>query len=56
MGRPERGGFCDERGRPYGYRNLYICDGSVLPGSTGISPQGTVMAFAHKIARRYLSG
>ncbi|WP_058041701.1 FAD-dependent oxidoreductase [Streptomyces roseifaciens] len=54
MGLPERGGVCDEHGRPHGFRRLRVCDASVLPGVTGISPQGTVMAFAHEIAERFL--
>ncbi|MFI0776332.1 FAD-dependent oxidoreductase [Streptomyces sp. NPDC021212] len=52
MGLPKRGGVCDAYGRPRGFRNLYVCDASVLPGVTGISPQGTIMAFAHEIAAR----
>ncbi|KPI12104.1 glucose-methanol-choline oxidoreductase [Actinobacteria bacterium OK074] len=52
MGLPERGGICDEYGRPHGFRNLLVCDASVLPGVTGISPQGTIMAFAHEMASR----
>ncbi|MFI9328347.1 GMC family oxidoreductase N-terminal domain-containing protein [Kitasatospora sp. NPDC052868] len=55
MGRPDRGGVCDEHGRPHGFRNLHVSDASVLPGVTGISPQGTIMAFAHEIAARFLN-
>ncbi|MEU2794070.1 GMC family oxidoreductase N-terminal domain-containing protein [Streptomyces sp. NPDC007100] len=54
MGRPASGGVCDQDGRPYGFANLRLCDASVLPGPTGVSPQGTVMAFAHEIAARHL--
>ncbi|MED7950204.1 GMC family oxidoreductase [Streptomyces sp. BE20] len=53
MGRADRGGVCDDLGRPHGYRNLYVSDAAVLPGVTGISPQGTIMAFAHEIAARF---
>jgi len=53
MAVPQRGGVCDELGRPYGYRNLRVCDASVLPGATTVSPQGSIMAFAHEIAARY---
>ncbi|MEU7150060.1 GMC family oxidoreductase N-terminal domain-containing protein [Streptomyces sp. NPDC045456] len=55
MGRPALGGVCDQDGRPYGFTNLRLCDASVLPGPSGISPQGTVMAFAHEIVARHLS-
>ncbi|MFJ6618013.1 FAD-dependent oxidoreductase [Kitasatospora sp. NPDC091335] len=54
MGAADRGGLCDAAGRPYGFDNLHLCDASVLPGATGISPQGTVMAFAHEITERLL--
>ncbi|MFE5325120.1 GMC family oxidoreductase N-terminal domain-containing protein [Embleya sp. NPDC056575] len=55
MGLPERGGMCDGYGRPYGLRGLHLCDASVLPGATGVSPQGTIMAFAQEITARYLA-
>jgi hypothetical protein len=54
MTRAERGGVCDERGRPYGFEGLRVCDASVLPGVTGISPQGTIMVFAHEITARFI--
>lgn len=54
MATAERGGVCDERGRPYGFSNLRICDASVLPGTTGVNPQGTIMAYSHEIACRFV--
>ncbi|OXY93683.1 GMC family oxidoreductase [Streptomyces diastatochromogenes] len=54
MALPERGGVCDEAGRPHGFTNLRLCDASVLPGAPGISPQGTIMSFAREIVGRYL--
>ncbi|MEF9907539.1 GMC oxidoreductase [Streptomyces sp. P9-A2] len=54
MALPERGGVCDESGRAHGFTNLYLCDASVLPGAPGISPQGTIMSFAHEIVGRHL--
>ncbi|WP_331771478.1 GMC family oxidoreductase N-terminal domain-containing protein (plasmid) [Embleya sp. NBC_00888] len=54
MGGADRGGMCDPYGRPYGLRNLHICDAAVLPGATGVSPQGTIMAFAHEILARHI--
>ncbi|WP_180990047.1 GMC family oxidoreductase [Streptomyces noursei] len=53
MGTADRGGVCDADGRPHGFRGLRVCDASVLPGVTGISPQGTIMAFAHEIVSRF---
>ncbi|MFD3652177.1 GMC family oxidoreductase N-terminal domain-containing protein [Streptomyces sp. NPDC058620] len=54
MALPERGGVCDEQGRPHGFANVHLCDASVLPGAPGISPQGTIMSFAHEIVGRHL--
>ncbi|MET9437106.1 GMC family oxidoreductase [Streptomyces sp. NPDC006551] len=54
MALPERGGVCDELGRPHGFTNLHLCDAAVLPGAPGISPQGTIMSFAHEIVGRHL--
>lgn len=56
MGRADRGGVCDAYGRPYGFEGLRVCDAGVLPGVTGISPQGTIMAFAHEIVARFNNG
>lgn len=28
------------------FKNIYINDGSILPGNTGESPQASIMAFA----------
>ncbi|GHF59646.1 hypothetical protein GCM10018790_41960 [Kitasatospora xanthocidica] len=54
MALPERGGVVDDRGRPHGFTNLHLCDASVLPGAPGISPQGTIMSYAHEIVARHL--
>ncbi|SOD84784.1 GMC oxidoreductase [Streptomyces sp. Ag109_G2-15] len=53
MALPERGGVCDEAGRPHGFTNLRLCDASVLPGTPGISPQGTIRSFAREIVGRH---
>ncbi|MFE3501836.1 GMC family oxidoreductase N-terminal domain-containing protein [Kitasatospora sp. NPDC059160] len=54
MGPPAPGGVCDAQGRPHGFTNLRLCDASVLPGATGVSPQETIMGFSHLITARYL--
>jgi choline dehydrogenase-like flavoprotein len=43
-------GVVDPQFRVYGYDNLFVCDASVFPGSTGVNPQLTVMALAHYAA------
>lgn len=44
----------DETGKLIGCKNLHVMDASVLPSNIGESPQGTIMAFAHEVAERYL--
>lgn len=37
------------RGQVFGYRGLYVCDGSLLPGSVGANPSATITALAEWI-------
>ena len=34
-------------GKVFGFSNLFIADGSMIPTAPGVNPQGTIMAFAH---------
>ncbi len=43
-------GACDETGRIWGVRGLYVSDASCLPTNTGANPQITIMANALRIA------
>jgi choline dehydrogenase-like flavoprotein len=45
----------DSSGRVHGFTNLYLSDGSILPGSPGVNPQGTIMALSLHLARRFLA-
>nr|WP_232828753.1 GMC oxidoreductase [Kribbella monticola] len=38
----------DDYGRVRGYRNLYVTDGSLLPGSIGVNPFVTITALAER--------
>jgi cholesterol oxidase len=42
---PERG-VVDARQRAFGYDNLLICDGSVIPANLGVNPSLTITALA----------
>ncbi len=42
------GGATDLYGRVHGYENLYINDGSLIPGSTGVNPFLTITALAER--------
>jgi cholesterol oxidase len=44
---PERG-VVDSRHRVFGYRNMYICDGSVLGAHLGVNPSLTITALSER--------
>jgi len=43
----------DSFGRVHGTDNVWVNDASLLPTAPGVNPQGTVMAFAIRNARRF---
>jgi cholesterol oxidase len=45
----------DDYGRVKGYRNLYVTDGSLIPGSTGVNPFVTITAPAERNIERVLA-
>jgi cholesterol oxidase len=51
---PEEG-VVDERGQVFGYPDLYVVDGSVMPGPVGPNPSLTIAAFADLAADAMLS-
>jgi cholesterol oxidase len=48
MGASAEDGVVDHRGRVFGYRNLYVCDGSVLSANLGVNPSLTITAVAER--------
>lgn len=52
MGRDPHKGVVDPYGRVFGYPDLYISDGSVMPGPVGPNPALTIAAFAERCADR----
>ncbi len=44
---PERG-VVDGRHRVFGYKNMYICDGSVVAANLGVNPSLTITALAER--------
>ena len=50
MGRDEREGVVDDRGRVFGHPGLYIADGSVMPGTVGPNPSLTIAALSDLFA------
>ena len=41
-------GVVDSRHRLFGYRNLYVCDGSVIAANLGVNPSLTICALAER--------
>lgn len=41
-------GVVDARHRVFGYRNLYVCDGSVVAANLGVNPSLTITALAER--------
>ena len=44
---PERG-VVDHRHRVFGYKNMYVCDGSVVAANLGVNPSLTITALAER--------
>lgn len=55
MGEDPRRAVVDSYGRSFACEGLYVCDASLLPSSTAVNPQLTIMATAHRIGRRLAS-
>jgi choline dehydrogenase-like flavoprotein len=50
MGRDPRSSVLDPWGETHDVPGLWVVDGSMLPGATGVNPQVTIMAFATRAA------
>ena len=53
-GSPEEG-VVDPEGEVFGYRGLYVVDGSIMPGPVGVNPSLTIAAVAERAAEGILS-
>jgi choline dehydrogenase-like flavoprotein len=45
-------GAVDLSGRVYGLENVFVCDGSALPSSTGVNPALTITTLSHYLAQQ----
>lgn len=43
-------GVVDHKGEAFGYRNLYVADGAIVPEALGLNPSKTIAALAEHIA------
>ncbi len=48
MGENRRDGVVDDKGRVFGYRNLMVLDGSIIPATMGANPALTIAALAER--------
>ncbi len=48
MSENEGDGVVNKFGEVWGYKNLYVLDGSILPASTGVNPSHTIAAVAER--------
>ena len=49
MGRTPEDGVCDALGRVFGYENMYVADGSIVPANLGVNPALTITALSEYI-------
>ncbi len=50
MGGDPARGVVDHTGEVFGYRNLYVADGAIIPEALGVNPSRTIGALAERIA------
>ena len=55
MGADPQASVTDEHGQVHGVKGLFVCDGSVFPGPSGVNPMLSIMGLAHK-SSRYIKG
>ena len=53
MGRSSEEGVVDHRHRVFGYKNMYVCDGSVISANLGVNPALSITALSER-AMSYL--
>jgi cholesterol oxidase len=40
----------NDKGEVFGYKNLYVADGAIIPHALGVNPSRTIGALAERIA------
>jgi cholesterol oxidase len=48
MGRNAEEGVIDDQNRVFGYKNLFVCDGSMISSNPGVNPSLTITAIAER--------
>jgi cholesterol oxidase len=55
MGVSAARGVVDHKGEVFGYPNLYVADGAIVPEAIGLNPSRTIAALAEHIAERIVN-
>ncbi len=50
MGDTPMNGVVNHAGEVFGYRNLYVIDGAIVPEALGVNPSRTIGALAERAA------
>ena len=56
MGTGPDDGVVDHRGEVFGYRNLFVLDGAIVPEAVGVNPSRTIAALAERAMRLIVAG
>ena len=56
MGTSTRDGVVDAGGQVFGYPNLYVADGAIVPRALGVNPSRTIGALAELVAAGIVRG
>lgn len=56
VGTSSANGVVDHAGRVFGYPNLYVVDGAVMPRAVGVNPSLAIAAFAERAAHLMITG
>jgi cholesterol oxidase len=51
MGTASENGVVDHKGEVFGYRNLFVVDGAIVPEAVGVNPARTIAALAERAVR-----
>jgi cholesterol oxidase len=52
MGSSAADGVVDHLGQVFGYTNLYVADGAIVPRAIGLNPSRTIAALSERIAEK----
>ncbi len=55
MGENEDEGVIDRDNRVFGYKNMYICDASMISANPGVNPALTITALSERAMSRIIS-